>query len=248
MAVEKAPVWTFPTNPKRLGRWYGKGPADRSPVGPGPAAARRASSAMVPVRRSAGRGTWKRTASCERKTDRSATRRTVPSVSGTHAGSRTRRRLSEGCQRRFSRSRTVRCARERGGRPDPTSLDPACHPVLVSMVRGKGFPRRAPAGSQTRRRHKGENKDGTGGGLGRVREGKRSGRARGPVRRIVGGRSAAGPGSGSSDHSSEPSVSAGAFAARRRDAISRAAPPPSTTTAASAISAMPAPVWARLLR
>ena len=38
----------------------GKGPADRSPVGPGPAAARRASSAMVPVRRSAGRGTWKR--------------------------------------------------------------------------------------------------------------------------------------------------------------------------------------------
>ena len=51
MAVEKAPVWTFPTNPKRLGRWYGKGPADRSPVGPGPAAARRASSAMIPVRR-----------------------------------------------------------------------------------------------------------------------------------------------------------------------------------------------------
>lgn len=51
MAVEKAPVWTFPTNPKRVGRWYGKGPADRSPVGPGPAAARRASSAMVPVRR-----------------------------------------------------------------------------------------------------------------------------------------------------------------------------------------------------
>lgn len=38
----------------------GKGPADRSPVGPGPAAARRALSAMVPVRRSAGRGTWKR--------------------------------------------------------------------------------------------------------------------------------------------------------------------------------------------
>ena len=175
MAVEKAPVWTFPTNPKRLGRWYGKGPADRSPVGPGPAAARRASSAMVPVRRSAGRGTWKRTASCERKTDRSATRR-------------------------FSRSRTVRCARERGGRPDPTSLDPACHPVLVSMVRGKGFPRRAPAGSRTRRRHKGENKDGTGGGLGApgkeriwarpwaraADHGERSAaRARGQVRRIT---------------------------------------------------------------
>lgn len=223
MAVEKAPVWTFPTNPKRLGRWYGKGPADRSPVGPGPAAARRVSSAMVPVRRSAGRGTWKRTASCERKTDRSATRR-------------------------FSRSRTVRCARERGGRPDPTSLDPACHPVLVSMVRGKGFPRRAPAGSRTRRRHKGENKDGTGGGLGRVREGKDLGAPVGPCGGSWGTVRRTGPGSGSSDHSSEPSVSAGAFASRRRDAISRAAPPPSTTTADNAISAMPAPVWARVLR
>lgn len=199
-----------------------KGPADRSPVGPGPAGARLASSAMVPVRRSAGRGTWKRTASCERKTDRSATRR-------------------------FSRSRTVRCARERGGRPDPTSLDPACHPVLVSMVRGKGFPRRAPAGSRTRRRHKGENKDGTDGGLGASGKGKDLGAPVGPCGGSW-GRSAAGPGSGSSDHSSEPSVSAGAFASRRRDAISRAAPPPSTTTAASAISAMLAPVWARLLR
>ena len=220
MAVEKAPVWTFPTSPKRLGRWYGKGPADRSPVGPGPAAARRVSSAMVPVRRSAGRGTWKRMASCERKTDRSATRR-------------------------FSRSRTVRCARERGGRPDPTSLDPACHPVLVSMVRGKGFPRRAPAGSRTRRRHKGENKDGTGGGLGA--SGKERIWARPwAVRRIMG--NGPPPGSGSSDHSSEPSVSAGAFALRRRETAMRAAPPPSTTTAASAISAMPAPVWARVLR
>ena len=57
-----------------------------------------------------------------------------------------------------------------------------------------------------------------------------------------------GPGSGSSDHSSEPSVSAGAFALRRRETAMRAAPPPSTTTAASAISAMPAPVWARVLR
>lgn len=223
MAVEKAPVWTFPTNPKRLGRWYGKGPADRSPVGPGPAAARRVSSAMVPVRRSAGRGTWKRTASCERKTDRSATRR-------------------------FSRSRTVRCARERGGRPDPTSLDPACHPVLVSMVRGKGFPRRAPAGSRTRRRHKGENKDGTGGGAWARPGRKESGRARGPCGGSWGTVRRTGPGSGSSDHSSEPSVSAGTFALRRRETAMRAAPPPSTTTAASAISAMPAPVWARVLR
>lgn len=222
MAVEKAPVWTFPTNPKRLGRWYGKGPADRSPVGPGPAAARRASSAMVPVRRSAGRGTWKRTASCERKTDRSATRR-------------------------FSRSRTVRCARERGGRPDPTSLDPACHPVLVFMVRGKGFPRRAPPGVEPGAVTKEKTKTVPVGAW--ARPGRERIRAR-PWARAAdhGERSAAGPGSGSSDHSSEPSVSAGAFASRRRDVISRAAPPPSTTTAASAISAMPAPVWARLLR
>mgnify|MGYP007046517320 CR=1 FL=1 len=84
-------------------------------------------------------------------------------------------------------------------------------------------------------------------GLGRVREGKDLGA---PVGRAAdhGERSAVGPGSGSSDHSSEPSVSAGAFALRRRETAMRAAPPPSTTTAASAISAMPAPVWARVLR
>lgn len=222
MAVEKAPVWTFPTNPKRLGRWYGKGPADRSPVGPGPAAARRASSAMVPVRRSAGRGTWKRTASCERKTDRSATRR-------------------------FSRSRTVRCARERGGRPDPTSLDPACHPVLVSMVRGKGFPRRAPPGVEPGAVTKEKTKTVPVGAWARPGR-KGSGRARGPCGGSWGTVRRTGPGSGSSDHSSEPSVSAGAFALRRRETAMRAAPPPSTTTAASAISAMPAPVWARVLR
>lgn len=222
MAVEKAPVWTFPTNPKRLGRWYGKGPADRSPVGPGPAAARRVSSAMVPVRRSAGRGTWKRTASCERKTDRSATRR-------------------------FSRSRTVRCARERGGRPDPTSLDPACHPVLVSMVRGKGFPRRAPPGVEPGAVTKEKTKTVPVGAWARPGR-KGSGRARGPCGGSWGTVRRTGPGSGSSDHSSEPSVSAGAFALRRRETAMRAAPPPSTTTAASAISAMPAPVWARVLR
>ena len=222
MAVEKAPVWTVPTNPKRLGRWYGKGPADRSPVGPGPAAARRVSSAMVPVRRSAGRGTWKRTASCERKTDRSATRR-------------------------FSRSRTVRCARERGGRPDPTSLDPACHPVLVSMVRGKGFPRRAPPGVEPGAVTKEKTKTVPVGAW--ARPGRtESGRARGPCGGSWGTVRRTGPGSGSSDHSSEPSVSAGAFALRRRETAMRAAPPPSTTTAASAISAMPAPVWARVLR
>lgn len=85
-------------------------------------------------------------------------------------------------------------------------------------------------------------------GLGRVREGKDLGAPVGPCDGSWGTVRRTGPGSGSSDHSSEPSVSAGAFASRRRDAISRAAPPPSTTTAASAISAMPAPVWARLLR
>ena len=85
-------------------------------------------------------------------------------------------------------------------------------------------------------------------GLGRVREGKDLGAPVGPCGGSWGTVRRTGPGSGSSDHSSEPSVSAGAFASRRRDAISRAAPPLSTTTAASAISAMPAPVWARLLR
>lgn len=85
-------------------------------------------------------------------------------------------------------------------------------------------------------------------GLGRVREGKDLGAPVGPCGGSWGTVRRTGPGSGSSDHSSEPSVSAGAFASRRRDAISRAAPPPSTTTADNAISAMPAPVWARLLR
>ena len=77
---------------------------------------------------------------------------------------------------------------------------------------------------------------------------KGSGRARGPCGGSWGTVRRTGPGSGSSDHSSEPSVSAGAFALRRRETAMRAAPPPSTTTAASAISAMPAPVWARVLR
>ena len=214
MAVEKAPVWTFPTNPKRLGRWYGKGPADRSPVGPGPAAARRVSSAMVPVRRSAGRGTWKRTASCERKTDRSATRR-------------------------FSRSRTVRCARERGGRPATPFWFPWCAgrgsrgvppPGVEPGAVTKEKTKTVPVGAWARPGRKG------------------SGRARGPCGGSWGTVRRTGPGSGSSDHSSEPSVSAGAFALRRRETAMRAAPPPSTTTAASAISAMPAPVWARVLR
>ena len=85
-------------------------------------------------------------------------------------------------------------------------------------------------------------------GLGRVREGKDLGAPVGPCGGSWGTVRRTGPGSGSSDHSSEPSVSAGAFALRRRETAMRAAPPPSTTTAASAISAMPAPVWARVLR
>ena len=85
-------------------------------------------------------------------------------------------------------------------------------------------------------------------GLGRVREGKDLGAPVGPCSGSWGTVRRTGPGSGSSDHSSEPSVSAGAFALRRRETAMRAAPPPSTTTAASAISAMPAPVWARVLR
>ena len=85
-------------------------------------------------------------------------------------------------------------------------------------------------------------------GLGRVREGKDLCAPVGPCVGSWGTVRRTGPGSGSSDHSSEPSVSAGAFALRRRETAMRAAPPPSTTTAASAISAMPAPVWARVLR
>lgn len=85
-------------------------------------------------------------------------------------------------------------------------------------------------------------------GLGRVREGKDLGAPVGPCGGSWGTVRRTGPGSGSSDHSSEPSVSAGAFALWRRETAMRAAPPPSTTTAASAISAMPAPVWARVLR
>ena len=148
MAVEKAPVWTFPTNPKRLGRWYGKGPADRSPVGPGPAAARRASSAMVPVRRSAGHGTWKRTASCERKTDRSATRRMVPSVSGARAGSRTR------CHWEIVRG--VACRARAGARPEDrtrrcsvihhwASSDAGSAPAVTAFLRRRATAMATPA-------------------------------------------------------------------------------------------------------
>lgn len=111
----------------------------------------------------------------------------------------------------------------------------------------EGVPAACPRRESNPARHKGENKDGTGGGLGASGKGKDLGAPVGPCGGSW-GRSAAGPGSGSSDHSSEPSVSAGAFALRRRETTMRAAPPPSTTTAASAISAMPAPVWARVLR
>ena len=142
---------------------------------------------------------------------------------------------------------TVRCARERGGRPDPTSLGSGLPPRSGFHGAREGVPaacpRRESNPAPSQRRKQRRYRWGPWARPGR----KGSGRARGPAA-DRGGRSAAGPGSGSSDHSSEPSVSAGAFASRRRDAISRAAPPLSTTTAASAISAMPAPVWARLLR
>ena len=108
----------------------------------------------------------------------------------------------------------------------------------------RGVPRREsnPAPSQRRKQRRYR------WGLGRVREGKDLGAPVGPCGGSWGTARRTGPGSGSSDHSSEPSVSAGAFALRRRETAMRAAPPPSTTTAASAISAMPAPVWARVLR
>lgn len=108
----------------------------------------------------------------------------------------------------------------------------------------RGVPRREsnPAPSQRRKQRRYR------WGLGRVREGKDLGAPVGPCGGSWGTVRRTGPGSGSSDHSSEPSVSAGAFALRRRETAMRAAPPPSTTTAASAISAMPAPVWARVLR
>lgn len=132
-------------------------------------------------------------------------------------------------------------------RTRPHWIRPAT-PFWFPWCAGRGSRGVPPAGSRTRCRHKGENKDGTDGGLGASGKGKDLGAPVGPCGGSWGTVRRTGPGSGSSDHSSEPSVSAGAFASRRRDAISRAAPPPSTTTAASAISAMPAPVWARLLR
>lgn len=71
-------------------------------------------------------------------------------------------------------------------------------------------------------------------GLGWRPEGRRSSRRDGSRRDVV------------SD--GRQSLSSACGALRRRETAMRAAPPPSTTTAASAISAMPAPVWARLLR
>ena len=175
-----------------------------------------------PVRRSAGRGTWKRTASCERKTDRSATRR-------------------------FSRSRTVRCARERvAGRIRPHWIRPAT-PFWFPWCAGRGSRGVPPPGVEPGAVTKEKTKTVPVGAWARPGR-KGSGRARGPCGGSWGTVRRTGPGSGSSDHSSEPSVSAGAFALRRRETAMRAAPPPSTTTAASAISAMPAPVWARVLR
>ena len=113
--------------------------------------------------------------------------------------------------------------------------------------KGKGWPAGSPPGVEPGAVTKDKTKTVPVGAWARPGR-KGSGRARGPCGGSWGTVRRTGPGSGSSDHSSEPSVSAGAFALRRRETAMRAAPPPSTTTAASAISAMPAPVWARVLR
>lgn len=223
MAVEKAPVWTFPTKPKRLGRWYGKGPADRSPVGPGPAAARRVSSAMIPVRRFRGPQNME-TDGIMRKEDGPIRHKEIFKESdgpvrkgkGWPAGSDL---IGSGLPPRSG----FHGARE--------GVPAACPPPGVE-----------PGASQRRKQRRYR------WGLGRVREGKDLGAPMGPCGGSWGTVRRTGPRSGSSDHSSEPLVSAGAFALRRRETTMRAAPPPSTTTAASAISAMPAPVWARVLR
>ena len=197
----------------------------RRPFAGGAGSPRRApvSSAMVPVRRSAGRGTWKRTASCERKTDRSATRRFFKESDGpVRKGKGVAGRIRPHWIRPATPFWFPWCA-EGGSRGVPP---PGVEPGAVTKEKTKTVP----VGAWARPGRKGYR------------------RARGPCGGSWGTVRRTGPGSGSSDHSSEPSVSAGAFALRRRETAMRAAPPPSTTTAASAISAMPAPVWARVLR
>ena len=223
MAVEKAPVWTFPTNPKRLGRWYGKGPADRSPVGPGPAAARRVSSAMIPVRRFRGPQNME-TDGIMRKEDGPIRHKEIF-------------KESDGPVRK-GKGWPAGSDLIGSGLPPRSGFHGAREGVPAACPRRESNP--APSQRRKQRRYRW--------GLGRVREGKDLGAPVGPCGGSWGTVRRTGPGSGSSDHSSEPSVSAGAFALRRRETTMRAAPPPSTTTAASAISAMPAPVWARVLR
>lgn len=223
MAVEKAPVWTFPTKPKRLGRWYGKGPADRSPVGPGPAAARRVSSAMIPVRRFRGPQNME-TDGIMRKEDGPIRHKEIF-------------KESDGPVRK-GKGWPAGSDLIGSGLPPRSGFHGAREGVPAACPRRESNP--APSQRRKQRRYRW--------GLGRVREGKDLGAPVGPCGGSWGTVRRTGPRSGSSDHSSEPSVSAGAFALRRRETTMRAAPPPSTTTAASAISAMPAPVWARVLR
>lgn len=223
MAVEKAPVWTFPTNPKRLGRWYGKGPADRSPVGPGPAAARRVSSAMIPVRRFRGPQNME-TDGIMRKEDGPIRHKEIF-------------KESDGPVRK-GKGWPAGSDLIGSGLPPRSGFHGAREGVPAACPRRESNP--APSQRRKQRRYRW--------GLGRVREGKDLGAPVGPCGGLWGTVRRTGPRSGSSDHSSEPSVSAGAFALRRRETTMRAAPPPSTTTADSAISAMPAPVWARVLR
>lgn len=175
MAVEKAPVWTFPTNPKRLGRWYGKGPADRSPVGPGPAAARRVSSAMIPVRRFRGPQNME-TDGIMRKEDGPIRHKEIF-------------KESDGPVRKGK------------GWPAGSDLIGSGLPPRSGFHGAReGVPAARPRRESNPARHKGENKDGTGGGLGAsgkeriwarpwaraADHGERSAaRARGQVRRIT---------------------------------------------------------------
>lgn len=238
MAVEKAPVWTFPTNPKRLGRWYGKGPADRSPGfechGSRPA--------FRGPRNMETDGIMRKEDGPIRHKENGAVRFRYPCRESNPAPSF--RRLSK----EIFKEPDGPARKGKGWPTGPDLIGSGLPPRSGFHGAREGVPAACPAGSRTRRRHKGENKDSTDGGLGASGKGKDLGAPVGPRGGSWGTVRRTGPGSGSSDHSSEPSVSAGAFASRRRDAISRAAPPPSTTTVASAISAMPAPVWARLLR
>lgn len=223
MAVEKAPVWTFPTNPKRLGRWYGK--RARRPFAGGAGSRRRAPGFECHGSRPAFRGPRNmETDGIMRKEDGPIRHKEIF-------------KESDGPVRK-GKGWPAGSDLIGSGLPPRSGFHGAREGVPAACPRRESNP--APSQRRKQRRYRW--------GLGRVREGKDLGAPVGPCGGSWGTVRRTGPGSGSSDHSSEPSVSAGAFTLRRRETAMRAAPPPSTTTAASAISAMPAPVWARVLR